>query len=133
MRDLNFHVDQRWPSASALAEPFLSRRKEAVATTGRFATVSDMQSSTSAEMITGIPPLLMMYAACTRDTIVVTTDKFVSLSEKPDRKGRGGSLEVEKMKRRRHRRRLSLMPRMRRMGSRMRARSARMSAGGLSE
>src|ERR1700677_1894378 len=74
VRVLNFHVDQRWPSPSPpFAESLERRRKEAVATTGRLATVSDMQSSTSAEMITGMPPVLMMYAACTRDTIVVTT------------------------------------------------------------
>ena len=75
VRVLNFHVDQRWPSPSpSFEDP--SRRKEAVATTGTLATVSDMQSSTSAEMITGMPPRLMMYAACTSETIVVTTSRI---------------------------------------------------------
>ena len=74
----NFHDDQRWPSPSgsgsraAVVEKCLM---EAVATTGKFATVRDIQSSTSAEMMTGMPPRVMMYAACTRDTTVVTTDK----------------------------------------------------------
>ena len=74
VRVLNFHVDHRWPSPSSPL-PFEEsmRRQEAVATTGRLATVKDMQSSTRADMITGIPPLLMMNAACTSDTIVVTT------------------------------------------------------------
>ena len=72
VRVLNLNEDQRCPSPSP-SEVLERRRNEAVATTGRFATVRDMQSSTSAEMITGMPPLLIMYAAWTRDTIVVTT------------------------------------------------------------
>jgi hypothetical protein len=48
---------------------------DALATTGKLATVRDMQSSTSAEMITGMPPRVIIYAACTRDTMVVTTGK----------------------------------------------------------
>jgi hypothetical protein len=72
----NLNDDQRWPSSASGELTPEMRRSEAVATTGRLATVSDMQSSTSAEMMTGIPPSVMIYAACTRDTIVVTTTKW---------------------------------------------------------
>jgi len=72
----NLKEDQRWPSPSGFASRTLvpvRLRMDAVATTGKLATVSDMQSSTSAEMMTGMPPVVMMYEACTRDTMVVTT------------------------------------------------------------
>src|SRR6266702_628732 len=76
VRVLNLNEDQRWPAPSPLEESPERRRIQAVATTGRLATVSDMQSSTRAEMTTGAPPLVMMYAAWTRDTLVVATGRF---------------------------------------------------------
>src|SRR5258708_1023733 len=74
VRVLNLNEDQRCPSPSPSV--VLERRRiEAVPTTGRFGTVGGMESSTSAEMITGMPPLLIMNAAWTSDTMVVTTGK----------------------------------------------------------
>src|SRR5260370_37967977 len=78
VRERNFHDDQRWPSpsGSSMRAAVLERRMiDAVAMTGKLATVRDMQSSTSAEMRTGMPPRVIMSAACTRDTMVVMTDK----------------------------------------------------------
>lgn len=69
----NLNEDQRWPSSSSRELTPEIRRRDAVATTGKLATVRDMQSSTSAAMTTGMPPVVMMYAAWTRDTTVVTT------------------------------------------------------------
>jgi hypothetical protein len=71
---------------------------DAVSTTGKLATVRDMQSSTSAEMMTGMPPRVMIYAAWTRDTMVVTTGKRRSERRLRGKKIIRNELEVEKMK-----------------------------------
>ena len=72
----NFHVNEGSSSSSegALEKCLIV----APSTTGKLATVRDMQSSTSAEMTSGMPPRVMIYDACTRDTMVVTTDKMKS-------------------------------------------------------
>lgn len=91
VRVRNLNEDQRWPSLSGFASRGLTpeiRRRDAVATTGKLATVSDMQSSTSAEMMTGIPPVVMMYAAWTRETTVVTTAEM-EVNKQIRRCGRG--------------------------------------------
>ena len=75
----NFHVNEGPSSSSRSREGALEKCLiVAPSTTGKLATVRDMQSSTSAEMITGMPPRVMIYDACTRDTMVVTTDKMKS-------------------------------------------------------
>ena len=69
-------ADQRWSSSSSFASCELVPEMqwiEAATTTGTLATVSNMQSSMSLQMSSGKPPLVMVYPACTRDTIVVTT------------------------------------------------------------
>ena len=118
VRALNLHMDQCWPSLFNKSPK--RRRKEAVATTGRFATVSDMPSSTSAEIITGMPRLLIMYAACTRETNLVMTTKgfflFVCSRNLMERKE---YLLDREDKDKDPARRLSSMPQMRDMSTRM--------------
>ena len=60
-------------SSRGLLEVDGRRWMRKVATTGTFATVRDRQSSTSAARMTSIPPVVMMYAAWTRETMVVIT------------------------------------------------------------
>jgi hypothetical protein len=76
VRVRSLSADQRQSSSSSFASRELvpeMQRIEAAATTGTLATVSDMQSSTSPQMSSEKPPLVTVYPACTRDTIVVTT------------------------------------------------------------
>ena len=134
-RDLKRNEENCWPSLSVVVGGIVERRDQntpirAVATTGTFATVNDIQSSTSAEINTLLPPVRMMYTPCTIDTIVVTT-MCVRL-EHAEVQGNDEKwdhiLLVEKMKIRRLRSALSLMSWIRRSGRKIKSRSDKMSA-----